>query len=120
MQYTVLREGAGSHEVVNRLALIREPGLAIASHDTLASEGPNRCAEVDIWPLAEPAVTTIGLVAGNDVVTRIESFHALTDALHNAGCLMAQDTREEALRVKAVQCVGIRVTECHSHVLDSH
>ena len=47
------------------------------------------------------ACMEVYLVAGNDVVSRLDAGHTLTYALHNAGRLVAQDAREQTLRVCA-------------------
>mmetsp|Transcript_84851 Transcript_84851/g.252925 ORF Transcript_84851/g.252925 Transcript_84851/m.252925 type:complete len:572 (+) Transcript_84851:157-1872(+) len=117
MQDAVLCEGAGPHEVIDGLALIGEARLAVASHDALPRVGTDGCAEVDVWPLAELARSAVGLVARDHVVPWHKALHTLADALHNARGLVAQDARKEALRVAAIEGVGVRVAQRHGNVL---
>mmetsp|Transcript_139167 Transcript_139167/g.346900 ORF Transcript_139167/g.346900 Transcript_139167/m.346900 type:complete len:331 (-) Transcript_139167:631-1623(-) len=119
MDHPILAEGACAHKMVDRLPLVGEARLAIARHHALAREGPDRGAEVDVWPLAELAAAAVGLVARHHVVPRRELCHALAHALHDAGSLVTQDAREETFGVRALQGVGVRVAKCHGHVLDA-
>mmetsp|Transcript_65807 Transcript_65807/g.106105 ORF Transcript_65807/g.106105 Transcript_65807/m.106105 type:complete len:322 (-) Transcript_65807:743-1708(-) len=117
MNNAILGEGAGPHEVVDRLILVRKPGLPIIGHDTLAGRGTHRGAQVDVLPLAELALATVRLIARNHVVTRLELGHTFTYTLHDGGSLVTKDAGEEPLRIMAVQRVCICMAKRHSYVL---
>mmetsp|Transcript_22987 Transcript_22987/g.34289 ORF Transcript_22987/g.34289 Transcript_22987/m.34289 type:complete len:469 (+) Transcript_22987:788-2194(+) len=116
----VFSERACAHEVVDGLALVGEPWLSIPGHDALASVGADRGAQIDVRSLAKLAAATVGLIARNDVIPRLEALDSLANALHDAAGLVSQDTREQALRIQTPQSVSVSVAQRHSSVLDSH
>mmetsp|Transcript_14939 Transcript_14939/g.32108 ORF Transcript_14939/g.32108 Transcript_14939/m.32108 type:complete len:319 (+) Transcript_14939:246-1202(+) len=68
MQHSVLGERGSSHEMVDGLALVCKAGGVVVLHDTHTSPLAHACAEIDVGARAIFAVTTVCLVARNDVV----------------------------------------------------
>jgi len=58
-------------------------GLPVLFHGPGTGVLPDRATKVDIRPLAEHAITTILLVAGNNVVPDLEFGNAFSNRLNN-------------------------------------
>ncbi len=115
--HRVLAERAAAHVVVDRLAVVAEPRGAVGHH-ALALGGAHGHAQVGLAALAEQAFAAFGGVQRNHVVARLHAGHAFAALDHDAGALMAQHGREQALRIVARECEGIGVA--HAGVRDLH
>lgn len=76
---------------------------------TVSPEGPNKisCLSLYISGLIQEKIRRTWLKLGN----------SLPDTLHHAGALMAQNYREDPLRIGATESVGVGVTDPCSHDL---
>ena len=117
--HRVFAEGRAAHVVVDRLAVVAEAGGAIGHH-ALALGGAHRHAQVGLAALAEQALTALGGVQRDHVVTRLDRGHALADLDHDAGALMAQHRREHAFRVLARQGEGVGMANAGIRDPDKH
>lgn len=119
----VLGEGRGTHEVQDVLAAGLEARGAVG-HDTLTLGGTDLAAEVGLARLAELALTAFGgaamvsreldaiargsdILKSNDVITRLDRGHALTNRLDNTSALVSQNDGESTLGILAGEGVGI-------------
>mmetsp|Transcript_14940 Transcript_14940/g.32114 ORF Transcript_14940/g.32114 Transcript_14940/m.32114 type:complete len:357 (+) Transcript_14940:246-1316(+) len=118
MQHSVLGERGSSHEMVDGLALVCKAGGVVVLHDTHTSPLAHACAEIDVGARAIFAVTTVCLVARNDVVAWLNGGHALANTLDDACGFVTKDTGELSLRVEPLE--GVLIGVAKRDVSDPH
>lgn len=130
VEHGVLGEGTDTHVVEEVLTSADrlEAGLRVRGHDTSAGVRADLTTQVGLADTVATAaragvvvlvvLEALSLVAGDDLVARLDAGHALTDGLNNAGSLVAEDGGEETLGVAALEGEGIGVAE--SGVGDLH
>lgn len=96
--HRVLGKRRCAHKVEDGLALAGEAGRAVGQ-DALTLRGADLRANIGPGMLAEFACLALRNVQRNDVVAGREVGDAVADALDNAGALVAQHHREDALGV---------------------
>mmetsp|Transcript_908 Transcript_908/g.2866 ORF Transcript_908/g.2866 Transcript_908/m.2866 type:complete len:492 (-) Transcript_908:40-1515(-) len=119
----VLGEGGAAHEVVERrvrlgAAAPHAEAAGAVGHHAAALRRADLGAQVGAARVAELAVAALGDVEADDLVAHRHARHALADALHRAGALVAQDAGERALGVVPSARVFVRVADAgrlHAH-----
>src|SRR5262249_37817556 len=113
------RERRAAHVVVQRLAVEREARGAVGHH-ALALGGADRGAEVGLARQAGRALAAFGRVERDNVIALLHRGDAGPDIDHDAGALVAEDRREQALRVLARARVLVGVADAGRLDLDQH
>ena len=114
-KHRVLGECAAAHEVVDDRAVALEGEAARAvGHHALALRPANLWAQIRLRAHAEDALRTLALrrVAGDDGVADCDGCDALAHALDDGGGLVAENAREQALRVGARESIHVCVAQC--------
>ena len=97
-QHRIIGEGRAAHVVVDWLATDREARRAVR-HDALALGRADRRAEIGLARQAGRAFAAFRRVERDDVVALLHRRHASPNVDHHAGALVAQNRREQALRI---------------------
>ena len=97
-QHGEVREGRGAHVVVDLAAAEREAAGAVGHH-ALALRRADREAEIGLARQAVFALPAFRRVERDDVVALGEAGHPAPDIDDDAGALVAEDRREEPLRI---------------------
>ena len=105
--------------MVDGLAVVGKARRAIGHH-ALALGGAHGSTQVGLAALAEQALTALGGVQRNHVVTGLDAGHAFAHFHHNASALVAQHHREQALGVFTAQGEGVGVAHAGVGDLDQH
>ena len=95
--------------MVDRLALVGEAAGAIRHH-ALALGRTDRGAEIGLLAQAAFALTAFRRVERDHMVAGFDRVDPLPDFADDARALMPEDRGKDSLAVKAVECIGIRVT----------
>ncbi len=114
-----VREGRAAHVVEDRLALVREADGAVRHH-ALALGRSDLGAKVGLARKARLTFAAFGRVQRDHVIARLHAGHARPDLAHHARALVAEDRREDAFAVEAVERVGVGVADARRHDLDQH
>ena len=69
--------------MINGFPINREPALTVVHHDPNTSSGPNLAAEVSLAGFAELAFTALGLIARDNMVSRLNFSYTFTNTLNN-------------------------------------
>lgn len=115
----LLGKSRGSHKVEQTLSLAGEARGSIRHHTSTLSVSDLR-AQVGLLAVTELAVATLGNVAGNNVVTRLNRSHSLADTLHHTGAFVSEDRGKDALRIKATEGVQISVADTGGEDANTH
>lgn len=83
MNNRVLAECRSSHEMIDRLSIHRETALAVIHHHSNASCCPNFATEVSFPWLAELTFSTFCLIAGDNVISRLDFSNPFANTLYN-------------------------------------
>ena len=118
-QHGEVREGRAAHVMEDRLALVAEAAGAVGHH-ALALGRADRGAEVGLAAEARFTLAAFGRVERDDVVAGLHAGHAGADLAHHRPRPLAEDRREDALAVEAVERVGVGVADAGRHDLDQH
>ena len=118
-QHGEVREGRAAHVVVDRLALEREARGAVG-HQALALRGADRGAEIGLARQAGRALPALRRIERDDVVAWLHRGDARADLDDDAGALVAEDRREEALGIGARQRELVGVADAGRLDLDQH
>src|SRR6185437_15530824 len=107
-QHRVVGERGAAHVMVHFLPADREAAGAVRHH-ALALRRANRSAEVGLARQAGLALPALRRVERNDVITLLQRGHARSDVDHDTRALVAEDHREEPLRVgtRAGELIGV-------------
>ncbi len=112
-------ERRAAHVVVDLLAADRE-ATGTVGHQALPLRGANRRAQVGLARQARFAGSAFGGVQQNDVIARHYAGHASADLLHDARAFVAENHREQPLRIRARARELIGVTDARGLQLDQH
>ena len=118
-QHGEVRERRAAHVVVERLAVEREAAGAVGHH-ALALRRADRRAQVGLARQARLALPALGRVQRNDVIALLQRRHAGADVDHDAGALVAEDRRKQALRIRARAREFVGVADAGRLDLDQH
>mmetsp|Transcript_61145 Transcript_61145/g.72591 ORF Transcript_61145/g.72591 Transcript_61145/m.72591 type:complete len:206 (-) Transcript_61145:109-726(-) len=100
---------------------IQKPRSTIR-HDTPSLTSPNLGTQISLGRHTKHTLrlTTLRRVTRNNMISRHDTRHTLTHALHNAPRLMTQNTRKQPLRIMTIQRIHIRMTQRVRHHLHPH
>ncbi len=115
----VFAERRAAHIVIEGLAVVGEARGAVG-HQALALRFANRDAQVGLAGQAELALAALGGVERNDVIARLDAGDALADLDDDARALMAENDRENALRIVAGQRESVGVAYPGMRDFDEH
>lgn len=79
----VLAKCRGSHEMIDRFSIYREPTLAVIHHYSCTSSNTDLATEVCFPWFTEFAFSTFCLITRDDMVSRLNFSHAFTNTLYN-------------------------------------
>nr|GEU28163.1 hypothetical protein [Tanacetum cinerariifolium] len=117
--HDVVREGRRAHVVEQRLAVEREAAGRVR-HQSAALGRADGLAQIGLARQAEFALAAFRRVQRDHVVVFFEGFHARSHIDHDACAFVAEDGREQALRVGARQGVVIGMADAGGFQLDQH
>jgi hypothetical protein len=117
--HRIVGEGRRAHVVEQRLAAEAEAAGAVG-HQALPLRGADRLAEVGLLRQAVLALAAFRRVQRNDVVARLDAGDPGADLDDDAGALVAEDRREDALRIVAGEREGIGVADAGGLDLHQH
>mmetsp|Transcript_27346 Transcript_27346/g.50168 ORF Transcript_27346/g.50168 Transcript_27346/m.50168 type:complete len:261 (+) Transcript_27346:4880-5662(+) len=116
----VIGKGRAAHVVVDRRPIQhRKPRRAIGQQ-ALSLRDPDFLAEVGLARQAILALSTFRSVEGDDVVANLKRRDALAHLQNNAGTLMPQNGRKDALGIVARTGEFVGVTQARGLDLDQH
>ena len=118
-QYRVIREGRAAHVMMNFLAADREAAAAIRHH-ALALGGTDRRAEIGLARQAGFAFAAFRRVERDHVIALPERPYAGAHLHDDSRALVAEDHREQSLRIRAGTREFVRVTDAGRTDLDQH
>lgn len=118
-QHGEVREGRAAHVMVDRLALVAEPGGTVG-HQPLALGRADRGAQVGLARKAAFALAAFRGVQGDDMIARLDRRHARADLAHDPGAFMAEHAGEDSLAVESVERIGIGMADARRHDLDQN
>ncbi len=117
--YRILTEGGASHVVVKRLAIVRKAGGSVR-HQSFSLSFANRYTEVRFPGLTEFTLPAFGGVKRNHMVSRLHAGHAFTDLHDDTGPFVAENHRENALRIVPGEGKGIGVADTGVGIFNQH
>ena len=115
----VVREGRAAHVVMDGLAAIRKAAGAVR-HQSLALRGADGRAQVGLARGAALALAALRRVERDDVIACFQRPDAGADVHHDARAFVAEDRREQALRIGAGERVLVGVADAGGLDLDQH
>src|SRR5437660_12932489 len=98
----------------DRLALVAEAAGAVGHH-AFALGSADRGAKVGLAAEARLTLPAFGRVQRDNMVARLHAGDPRTDLAHDASSFVAEDRREDAFAVEAVQRVGVGVADARRH-----
>jgi hypothetical protein len=112
-------EGRAAHIVMQHLAAERESRAAVR-HQALALGGADGGAQVGLARETRRALPAFRRVERDDVVAGLQRGHARPDLDHDAGALMPEDSREQALGIGARKRELVGVADAGGLDLNQH
>mmetsp|Transcript_20636 Transcript_20636/g.57320 ORF Transcript_20636/g.57320 Transcript_20636/m.57320 type:complete len:435 (+) Transcript_20636:109-1413(+) len=119
--HRVLRHGGATHEMKNGLSLAVHEAARSVRHESLPLGAADLGTEVGLGTLAKDAggLAALGRVARNDVISRLDAGHALSDGFDDAAGLVSENARKKAFGIVAIKGVNVGVTQGIRHDLDA-